>query len=278
VIIGGTIASMLLAAFDWRAVFIFGSVATLVFLPLAWFLLPESIANLVQRRPRNALQSINATLHRMGHAPISELPAAPPKKPVNSTRALFSKTFARTTILLTAAYFAHIMTFYFTLKWIPKIVVDMGFQASSAGGVLVWANVGGLAGSLLLGLLAQRYNLKAMVIIALVLGAGMVTWFGQEHTGLVQLSMVAAAAGFFSNAAVVGLYALFAQCFPSEVRAGGTGFVIGFGRGGSAVGPIIAGILFSAGAGLPAVALLMALGSLVAAVILLLLKPGEAVY
>ena len=37
---------------------------------------------------------------------------------------------------------------------------------------------------------------------------------------------------------------------PTEVRAGGTGFVIGFGRSGSVLGPILAGFLFAAGAGL----------------------------
>ena len=34
-----------------------------------------------------------------------------------------------TTIVVTLAYFFHITTFYFILKWIPKIVVDMGFAA-----------------------------------------------------------------------------------------------------------------------------------------------------
>ena len=277
-VVGGTIASLLLVSFDWRAVFIFGATATLAFFPLSWFLLPESIANLVQRRPAQALSSINSTLRKMGHAVIAALPELPPKKAVTSTRALFSPDLWRTTTVLTIAYFAHIMTFYFTLKWIPKIVVDMGFEPSLAGGVLVWANVGGLSGSLLLGFLAQRYNLKAMVVGVLILGAGMVTWFGQEQAGLVQLSVVAAAAGFFTNAGVVGMYALFAQCFPTEVRAGGTGFVIGFGRGGSAAGPIVAGVLFTAGAGLPLVALLMGLGSVLAAVVLLWLKPIESAF
>ena len=101
----------------------------------------------------------------------------------------------------------------------------------------------------------------------------MVTWFGQEQAGLAQLSLVAAAAGFFTNSGVVGLYALFAQRFPTKLRAGGTGFVIGVGRGGSAAGPILAGMLFVAGIGLPAVALCMALGSVLAALMVTLLEP-----
>lgn len=273
-IVGGSIASMLLVSFNWNAVFIFGALATAAFIPLVWFLLPESIEYLLERRPAGALERINHTLDRMGHSTVKELPPVRPQAQSPGFRALFSPGLARTTTLLTMAYFLHIMTFYFTLKWIPKIVVDMGYSPSLAGGVLVWANVGGLAGALILGLLALRYGVKWLVIGAMVMGAAMVIWFGQEHSDLVQLSTVAAAAGFFTNSAVVGLYALFAQGFPTEVRAGGTGFAIGVGRGGSAAGPIIAGLLFAAGSGLPMVALYMALGSVIAAVLLLLLRPA----
>lgn len=272
VIIGGSIASMLLVSFDWRAIFLFGAIATGVFIPLTWFLLPESIANLLERRPVDALARVNHTLRRMGHAAIDALPEVRKQAPRSSIKTLFSPRLARTTVLLTCAYFAHIMTFYFTLKWIPKIVVDMGFAPSLAGSVLVWASVGGLAGSLLLGLLSQRYNVKKLVITALLLGAGTVAWFGQEHDSLLRLTIIAAAVGFFTNGAVVGLYAMFAQSFPTAVRAGGTGFVIGVGRGGSAAGPIIAGFLFAAGAGLPIVAVLMGLGSLLGALMLVMLR------
>ena len=272
VIVGGSIASLLLVSFDWRAVFMFGAAATAAFLPLAWYFLPESIDYLVTRRPADALQRINATLRRMKHATIDALPPASARPDSSSVAALFAPGLAHTTIILTLAYFAHIMTFYFTLKWIPKIVVDLGFAEELAGSVLVWANVGGVIGSILLGLLAQWYPVRRLVIVTLILGAFAVTWFGRGQANLFELSSAAAAAGFFTNAAVVGLYALFAQSFPTAIRAGGTGFVIGIGRGGSAAGPIIAGFLFVAGVGLPTVAFLMALGSLIAAASLVFLR------
>jgi MFS family permease len=80
----------------------------------------------------------------------------------------------------------------------------------------------------------------------------------------------------FTNAAIVGLYALFAKVFPTHVRATGTGFAIGVGRGGAALAPIIAGYLFEYGFGLQAVALAMGSGSLLAAVVLLVLKDRAA--
>ena len=271
-IVGGSIASLLLAYFGWRSVFVFGAVATAAFIPLTWHLLPESIEFLVQRRPSAALERINETLRKMGHAVVGSLPAASERPPARGMKALFSAGLARTTVLLTIAYFAHIMTFYFILKWIPKLVVDMGYAPSLAGSVLVWANVGGVSGCLLLGLLTTRFDVRKLVIGTLVVAAALVVWFGQGQDSLSGLSAVAATAGFFTNAAVVGLYALLAQSYPTELRAGGTGFVIGFGRGGSVVGPIVAGFLLTAGAGLPAVAVLMSLGSIVAAGMLLMLR------
>jgi MFS family permease len=171
-------------------------------------------------------------------------------------------------VLLTIAYFAHIMTFYFILKWIPKIVVDMGFAPPMAAGVLVWASAGGLAGSLLLGLLTARLKLLTLAITAMVASTILVIAFGQGQSDLRSLSLIAAAAGFATNAGVVALYALVAQAFPTALRATATGFVIGIGRGGSALAPALAGFMFAAGYGLSTVATLMAMGSIVAAVAL----------
>jgi benzoate transport len=268
VIVGGSIASELLATHDWRSVFLLGTVMTAAFFPLVWFFLPESVAYLADRQPAGALERINGTLRQLGHAAIDALPPRQGRGAGIAMRELFTPRLRRTTILLTLAYFFHIMTFYFILKWIPQIVADLGFDASTGGAVLVWANVGGLAGSLLLGFLSMRMPIRGLVVVALLAGAIGVILFGMGQTDLAQLTLAAAGAGFFTNAAVVGMYALFAQMFPIDVRAGGTGFAIGFGRGGSALGPMIAGFLFAAGAGLSAVAMAMAAGSVLAAVLI----------
>ncbi|OAN56644.1 MFS transporter [Sphingobium sp. TCM1] len=275
-ILGGSVASQLLVAGGWRDIFLFGSLVTALFLPVALMLLPESIGFLLQKRPTDALARINRLLDRMGHARAETLPPVDHAAPKPSFAALFAPGLARTTILLTLAYFCHIMTFYFILKWIPKIVVDMGYAPSAAGGVLVWANVGGLLGSLLLSALSWRLPVRGLVLVAMMGSTIMVTVFGQTQTTLAGLSFVAGAGGFCTNAAVVGLYALVAQSFPTSVRAGGTGIVIGVGRGGAALGPILAGFLFAMDYGLPLVAFVMALGSLAGALLLAMLRPRTA--
>lgn len=277
-IVGGAIASNLLATGGWRDVFHFGAIVTAVFLPIAWFLLPESVGYLMQRRPADLLARVNKALRGVGHAALDAIPDAVGDTVKTSVADLFSPALRRTTLLLTIGYFAHIMTFYFILKWIPKIVVDMGYEPSAAGGVLVWANVGGLLGALLLSVLSLKIATRALVIAAMILSVVMVSVFGQGQADLRQLGFIAAAAGFCTNAGVVGLYAIIAASFPTAVRGGGTGFVIGIGRGGAALGPIIAGLLFEMNFGLPQVAMVMASGSLIAAITLALMKssPAEA--
>lgn len=279
-IIGGSISAKLLLWYDWTAVFRFGAAATLAFIPLVLWRSPESISFLLLRRPVDALARINATLARMGHRAVESLPPVVARARKVPIAQLFSGANLAPTVLLTLAYLGHIMTFYFILKWVPKIVVDMGFAPSSAAGVLVWANVGGACGALLFGLLTARMRLAGLTIAAMLVSTVMVTLFGRGQATLGELALIAGATGFFTNAGIVGLYALVARTFATGVRASATGFTIGIGRGGSAAAPALAGILFAAGYGLQTVSMLMAMGSLIAAAALFVLsrvRTGEAV-
>ena len=181
-----------------------------------------------------------------------------------------------TTLVVTCAYFAHVTSFYYILKWVPKIVVDMGFSPKSAADVLTWANVGGAAGGAVFGLIAARTDLKKLTIVTLIVGSAMIVWFGRGAADLSALSIRVGVACLFTNAAIVGFYSLFARVFPTHVRATGTGFAVGVGRGGAALAPVCAGYLFQAGLGLQVVSVVMAAGSMVAALALLALRERRA--
>ena len=270
-VIGGTIAASLLQDNNWRSVFEFGAFATATLIPIVYFLVPESVAWLCEKQPANALQRINIILQRMGKKSVTSLPPPAPGNQQHSLVSIFAPELLPTTILVTFAYALHITTFYYILKWVPKIVVDMGFDASSAAGVLVWANLGGATGGALFGLLTQRFHLFKMTIGTLLLATTMVILFGTGFDNLYQLSLVSAAVGFFTNSGVVGLYAILAQVYSASTRATGSGFAIGTGRGGSVLAPILAGLLFAAGQGLQTVSIIMGLGSTLAAVAIWLL-------
>lgn len=275
--IGGLIVAPMLTEHDWRPVFYFGATVTAIFIPLVYFLLPETVHWLARKQPAGALERINHTLRRFGKAAVDMLPVISPETRNRSTADLFAPGLMTITILVTAAYFLHIITFYFIVKWVPTIVVGMGFAPSSAAGVLSWTNVGGATGGAVLGLLALRLGVRQLTMAVMVLSTIAVTIFGRTPADLHQLTITCMIAGFCTNAAIVGMYAIFAQAFPTHVRASGTGFAVGVGRGGAMLAPIVAGFLFKAGYALPVVAILMSLGSLIAAGLLLVLrfKPAD---
>jgi benzoate transport len=272
VTVGGAICAVLLRDHGWRWVFYVGASMTAACIPLALVFLPESVQWLLMTRPNRALERINRTLRRMRRAPLAALPAVPggttrPPKP-----ALFSPQLRAFTVLSTLAYCFHIFTYFYLLKWLPTLIVDMGFTASAAVGVLVWTNVGAIFGGLLLGILAKRIGLRRLSVMAILASAVMVGGFGAIPHRLTDLSVLCAAAGVCITAGIVGIYAILASGYPTVARASGTGFGMGVGRIGSALAPISAGLLFRSGHGVAGVSAVMALGSLLSAAAILLLR------
>ena len=271
-VVGGMVVQKLLGGGTWHDVFIFGGSVTAAFIPIVWFLVPESVDFLDRQGKAGALQSINRILNRFGHETITALTPATVESSQRSVTDIFKPGLILATVLITLGYFAHATSFYFVIKWVPKLVVDMGFAPRAAAGVLTWANVGGAVGVAVFGVIGTRVALKALTIAALLGSAAMVVWFGRGSHDLAALAATVAAAGLFTNSAIGGYYLLFAKVFPTHVRATGTGFAVGMGRGGAVLAPIVAGYLFQAGFGMQAVATLMAMGSLLSAAALLALK------
>jgi len=274
--IGGLYASSLIGAYGWRSVFYFGATATAVLLPAIFFLIPESVQWLTRRQPVNALARVNASLKRLGHTAVKALPEIHVDDRKKSIADIFSPSLIRITVVLTVCYFLHILTFYFLLKWTPQIIAGMKFPAPEAGRVLALANFGGAAGGILYGVLTRRFGLKPLTIAILLLNTVAVISFGQSPAVLRTLTMLAIGVGFFGNAAVSGLYSIIAYNFPTHVKATGTGFVIGVGRAGAALSPILAGYLFNSNILLPTVAIIMAAGSLLAAFVLMFLQTSSS--
>lgn len=269
-LLGGPVAAGFLASGDWPSVFLFGAAVTALLVPLCWLILPETPAYLMQPRGRDAerLARINAVLSRFGKPPVERLGALDEKRPNGVFRQIGEGGYLRVTLMLILAYFLHMLSIYFMMKWLPTITVDLGHEAADGVAVLVWLNAGGLCGCITIALASLTLDNRLLVPAALA-GAGLsIFLFGQAPNDLVWLKVIAAATGFAGQAAVVGFYAIIAQSFPSYLRATGAGAVLGLGRAGAALGPIIAGALLADGLALMWVVALMSLGSLLAAVAL----------
>jgi len=269
--VGSYIAGQLLLYYNWRSIFYFGTAATVFFIPLFYFVVPESVHWLVRKQPEGALDKVNNTLKRLGHSTIAELPEITPEVRKRSYGDLFAPGLRRITIIITVAYFLQILTYYFILKWVPKVIFNMGFSPSDGARMLMYANIGGALGGIVFGLMTLRVDLKKLTMATLALSAVLITILG-NMAELNYFAIFVTFCGFFGNAGIIGMYALFPVAFPTHVRASGTGFAIGMGRGGAYISPILVGFMFQHGLSLPRVTMLISIGALIAAGLLLFLK------
>jgi len=67
VYLGATFLAPLLKQFDWRISFYLGAFMSLAFIPLVYFLIPETISFIERKRPENALERIQNIMRRLGH-------------------------------------------------------------------------------------------------------------------------------------------------------------------------------------------------------------------
>jgi len=270
--LGATFLGPLLKQFDWRITFYLGAAVSLVFIPIVYLWVPETVSFLNRRRPDNALERIKKTFGTLGH----DAPSALPTKVENtlttiSPVTLFKPGIAVVTTLLAIAYFGNIGTYYYFVKWMPTIVTDLGYDKSQATQVLGMVSLGGVVGSIAVGFVSRVVSIKPLMILILILSAAGVASFPYFSETLTSMQVVGFFTGLTIFGAISGFFGLWAITFPPNLLGSGSGFVLGVGRGGAVLGPFIPGLLFTAGMGLKVVALIMAFGSLVAGIVVVFL-------
>lgn len=275
-LIGGFAVADLVEPYGWQSVFVVGAIATAIFLPIVWFLLPESLEFLARLEKPEANARIAVMLERMGHPPLSGQITPPlDKARSGSFRELLGSRFRKLSLLLVAAYFLHIVTFYFFSGWLPKLMSDLHFSTPDAIRTSAMMSLGGVIGGSLLGWAAPRFGLVRLVMTAMVGTTVTFAIFG-TLSSLAALQAMAFVSGACVFGGIVGLYSLLARAFPPELRVTGTGLAIGIGRAGAIVGPLVGGFLIAAGLRIPLAIAIIGTAALGAAVILAFLPRLDA--
>ncbi|MCK9795925.1 MFS transporter [Isoptericola sp. 4D.3] len=246
--LGGILAGVLLASLGWRSVFAFGALATAVLMVVVWRVLPESIDYLTSRRPRGALDRLNAILARIGQPPEPELP---PATPARTTTARWRDVLAGRAGLVTAslglAFFMLMAGFYFANSWTPQLVVLNGFAESDGVRAGVTFSMGGIVGSLGFGPVAARLGVRPALVGSFLLAGAAFAGYATSMSSLVTAFALAAALGAMTSAAMAGMFSVGPMYFGAAARATGVGLIIGLGRVGAIVSPIVAGRLLDTG-------------------------------
>ncbi|WP_263263230.1 3-(3-hydroxy-phenyl)propionate transporter MhpT [Pseudomonas sp. RIT-PI-S] len=161
---------------------------------------------------------------------------------------LFGERRASRTLLLWLACFFTLTVLYMLLNWLPSLLMGQGFSRPQAGAVQVLFNLGGAAGSFVTGRLMDKGRARAAVAIAYL---GMLA--ALAGLGLLSRFEWMLAAGCLAGYCAIGgqlvLYALAPTLYPTGCRATGVGAAVAVGRLGSMAGPLAAGQILAAGAG-----------------------------
>jgi MFS family permease len=247
-VLGGLIAVVLIGAFGWRSVFVFGGAASALMIPIVLWYLPESLGYLIKKQPRDALRDFNSIMARMGRPALDALPAPKPKVQGAkiSVAALFSREYLAPTLALWFAFFLCMVALYFLLSWTPTVLVDAGLSADLGRLAGVLMNVGGAIAMVVLGWLSVHIGLKRVIQIYLALSAVMIMIFAAAPLPTFLLMVFAALTGL-EMAGLVGLYSVAARLYPTEIRSTGVGWAIGIGRWGAFLAPLAAGWMIAGG-------------------------------
>ena len=247
--VGGFVAPSLLAGGGWPALFLAGGLAPLVLAPLLALLLPESTRNLLARGAGPA--RIAANLRRVlpkarvpADAELVDTQAALPKAPV---AAIFADGRLLGTVCLWVAIFMNLLGINLQTSWLPLMLTDFGYKSGQAAHITALFHVGGALGGLLLAPVLDRLDYTKAVPAVFLLAAVAVAAIGMVGRAPGPLMLALFAAGLF----VVGLQsllnALSGMFYPAEIRATGSGWALGIGRAGAAIGPSVGSALGALG-------------------------------
>jgi len=268
---GGWIAANVLLDIDWRAVFGFGAVLSVLLIPLVWFLLPESFDYLLGKQPRNALERANRQLGKLGLEKLGELPPKSAVTPTDGTSLLdvLRQPVLTSAILACLGYFGFMTSQYFILNWMPRIMVQEGFTDAGAIGFGLIRDIGAIIGCLVVGTVTARLGVRPVTVGLLLILAAAIAAFGTLPLDAVQAIRISSFfIGFAAFATAVGIFSIMASGYPAHVRATGIGVAFTAGRLGATAGGYFGGFFLDvAGLDRAGVCVVLAIPAVIAAVI-----------
>jgi benzoate transport len=245
--LSGLAAAQIIPAYGWRTMFVCAGTATLITLPLAIFLLAESWDWLIKKQPPGALQKLNRILHQMRLPELDKLPDLTAEARVRPGAAsLFRHDRADATVKLWIAFFMGFATLYFLTTWIPNLARNTGLSLELAIYAGTVFNLGAVFGNVYQGYISQIIGLRKAIIAFYVVTGALMGAFGYISGNwliLITFGLI----GFGSQGGLIGLYAVGARLYPTEVRNTGIGWAIGAGRTGAIISPTAGGALVNAG-------------------------------
>jgi len=251
--LGGMLAALLgkglIESYGWQTVFV-AAAAPVVLLPLIWKQMPESLGYLLASGRIDQLQQVLGRL-APGFVPqpgdrylLASAPGSASTGQGNAFRQLFSDGRGFSTLMFWLTCFMALFMVYALNSWLTKLMAQAGYSLGSALTFVLVLNVGATVGAVSGGWLADRMPIKRVTLLMFVIAAVAITLMGNRlPTGA--LYVVVAIAGACTIGTQTMTCAYCSQFYPVTARATGVGLMLGVGRLGAILAPIVIGMIVS---------------------------------
>jgi AAHS family 4-hydroxybenzoate transporter-like MFS transporter len=194
------------------------------------------------------------------HALAPDAPSAP------AALQILGPAYRFGTLMLWLLFIVMLTISYCLNSWLPIMLVEVGFDEGFAALSITIFGFGGAVAALGVGLLIDRFGAMPVLIGFLVAAAGALFAAGQvlEPASAGILTVLLAAAGFFSLGAYGGVNVVLAGYYPDPLRATGIGWAKSVGRLGTVIAPILIGFGLAGGMSVSVVMSLFAVPALLA--------------
>ena len=245
--VGGMLAALLgkglLETYGWSSVFLAAGLPVLL-IPVILKMLPESMPFLIRENRLDELKQIVARMEPSYRPDAGDRFALPAQDRAEGAPIgkLFQDGRGFSTAMFWIAFFMCLFMVYALSSWLTKLMASAGYSLGSALTFVLVLNFGAVIGAVVGGWLADRFNIKYVLMGMYALAAVSITLLGVKvPTEL--LFLLVGLAGASTIGTQIVTYAYAGQFYPMAIRSTGIGWASGVGRSGAILAPIAIGTL-----------------------------------
>ncbi len=250
--VGGIMSALaalaLLPEHSWRTLYALGGLY-IVILPVMYFLLPESVNYLVGRGRLDEAQNLAQRYGIDFNEVLQDHAAHNKAQPVSQGRVgyqlLFSSGFRRVIVLFICGMFCTQLIIYGLNTWLPQLMRHAGYPLGSSLQFLLVLQMGAVIGTLIGAVFADRVGSKKVLVPYYLIGALSLLVLSQKLDAF-WLMCAVFGAGLGTIGSTTLLYGFLGAYFPTSCRGAAVGAVVGIGRAGAILGPMIGGWIVGA--------------------------------
>lgn len=165
---------------------------------------------------------------------------------VGKLKILWSKQYAKSTIMMWILWFTVVFSYYGMFLWLPSVMTGKGFDLITSFKYVLIMTLAQLPGYFTAAYFIERFGRK-FVLITYLIGTATSAYFFGAAESVAMLLTFGMLLSFFNLGAWGALYAYSPEQYPGAVRSTGTGMAAGIGRVGGILGPLLVSALLTRG-------------------------------